>query len=209
MSRKEYQHPFIIRCTHWVDAVALGIMITSGLRIYNASPIWDFTIPSAVTFGGWLAGARQWHFFGMWLFVVNGIVWCIYNILSSHGRKTTIFSAKDVSGIFPMIRYYLRIDKQHPLVIKYNALQKLTYTFVPVIALGMILSGIAIYWPVQFQSITRIFGNYDKARIAHFLFMSTLVIFFIGHLIMVIIAGWSNFLSMITGWKKIPENSTE
>ncbi len=67
---KEYQHPFIIRVTHWINFIALGIMVTSGLRIYNASPIFDFKIPEAFTLGGWLAGARQWHFFAMWLFVV-------------------------------------------------------------------------------------------------------------------------------------------
>ena len=110
ISGKEYQHPFVIRCTHWINTLALCIMVTSGWKIYNASPIWDFTIPSVFTFGGWLAGARQWHFFGMWLFAVNGLVWFLYNILSRHGRQTTLFAGKDLRGVFPMIRFYLRID---------------------------------------------------------------------------------------------------
>ncbi len=206
MNNKAYQHPLIIRCTHWLNVVALGIMITSGLRIYNASPIWSFTIPHAFTLGGWLAGARQWHFFGMWLFVFNGLVWFLYNILSAHGRRTTLFFPKDFSGLLPMVRYYLRIDKKHPSYVKYNALQKFAYTVVPLAAVGVILSGMAIYWPVQLNFIAILFGNYDIARVWHFVFMSTLVLFFLGHLGMVALAGWNNFVSMITGWKKVSES---
>ena len=138
----------------------------------------------------------------MWLFFINGLVWLVYNILSKHGRRTTIFFSEDWSGIFPMIRYYLRIRKVHPPVRKYNSLQKLAYTTIPAVALGSVASGIAIYWPVQFHWVTALFGSYDTARIWHFIFMATLVIFFAGHLFMVVIAGWSNFLSMITGWKR-------
>ncbi len=203
---KEFQHPTIIRFTHWINLLALGIMVCSGLRIYNASPLWNFTIPSWMTLGGWLAGARQWHFFGMWLFVVNGLLWVVYNILSRHGRKTTIFSRSDLPGVLPMVLYYMRIRKDHPHIRKYNALQKLAYTTVPLVAAVSVLSGLAIYWPVQFQAVARFFGNYDTARYWHFAAMACIVLFFLGHLVMVGIAGWSNFLSIITGWKMTEEN---
>ena len=199
---KEFQHPFIVRCTHWVNFAALAIMVLSGLRIYNASPFFPFRIPAEFTLGGWLAGARMWHFFGMWLFVVNGAVYALYNILSRHGRKTTLFRASDARGVLPMILYYLRIRKEHPEQGKYNALQKLAYTAVPILAFGAVFSGTAIYWPVQWSGATRLFGGYDAARVWHFLFMASLVGFFAGHLVMVAIAGWGNFFSMITGWKK-------
>lgn len=200
---REYHHPFIIRLTHWVNFVALGIMVLSGLRIYNASPIWEgLKIPASLTLGGWLAGARQWHFFAMWLFAVNGVVWVVYNLASRHGRTTTLFSKGDLTGIFPMIRYYLRIEKTHPAVKKYNPLQKAAYTTVPLLAAGAIATGIAIYWPVQFSAVTSFFGGYDTARVWHFVFMAALVLFFGGHILMVVIAGWSNFVSIITGWKK-------
>lgn len=202
--RKEFHHPLIIRITHWLNAIALFIMIASGLKIYNASPLFDFAFPREITFGGWLAGARQWHFFGMWLFFVNGIIYLVYNILSKHGRRTTLFRKFDVTGVHPMILYYLRIRKEHPPQGKYNALQKLAYTTVPLLGLGGILTGIAIYWPVQFSGIASFFGGYETARLYHFIFMSLLVIFTAGHLVMVSIAGWDNFLSMITGWRKLP-----
>ena len=199
---REYQHPMIIRLTHWLNFVALTLMVTSGLRIYNASPIWDFSIPEWLTFGGWLAGARMWHFLGMWIFIGNGIIWVLYNIVTRHGRQTTIFVPRDAKGVLPMILYYLRIRKDHPPMQKYNALQKLAYTSLPILASGSILTGISIYWPVQFQSITSMFGGYDTARIWHFLFTTAFVCFFVGHIFMVTISGWSNFVSMVTGWKK-------
>ena len=199
---REYQHPLIIRLTHWVNFIALGIMITSGLRIYNASPIWDFRIPVEFTLGGWLAGARMWHFFGMWLFAVNGIVWVLYNIFSRHGRRTTLFGRADVPGLLPMIQYYLRIRKEHPPVSKYNALQKLAYTSISLLALASLVSGVAIYWPVQFSAVTAFFGGYETARAWHFVFTAAFVLFLFGHLVMVTIAGWANFFSMITGWKR-------
>jgi thiosulfate reductase cytochrome b subunit len=205
--QKEYHHPVFIRITHWVNAVALLIMITSGWRIYNASPLFGFTLPADITFGGWLAGARMWHFFGMWLFAINGVVYVVYNMFTRHGRRTTIFRKSDVSGVLPMILYYLRIRKEHPPQKKYNALQKLAYTVVPLLALGGVLSGIAIYWPVQFSGITSLFGGYETARVWHFICMSALVLFFAGHLLMVAIAGWDNFVSMITGWRRFPASA--
>ena len=203
-SGKTRQHPLIIRLTHWLNFIALGIMVMSGLRIYNASPVlpWEWEFPKVLTLGGWLGGARQWHFMGMWILAVNGGIWVVYNLLSRHGRMTTIFSRKDIGGLLPMIRYYLRLRKQHPPVKKYNALQKAAYTGVAFVGLGAILTGLAIYWPVQFSGITRLFGNYDTARVWHFIFMAAFVLFFAGHVFMVAISGWGNFLSMITGYKK-------
>jgi thiosulfate reductase cytochrome b subunit len=205
--QKEYHHPVFIRITHWVNTIALLIMITSGWRIYNASPLFGFTFSDSITFGGWLAGARMWHFFGMWLFAINGVVYVLYNTFTRHGRRTTIFRKSDVSGVLPMILYYLRFRKKRPPQKKYNALQKLAYTLVPLLALGGILSGIAIYWPVQFSGMTSLFGGYETARLWHFICMSALVLFFAGHLLMVAIAGWDNFLSMITGWRKVPRSA--
>lgn len=201
---REFHHPLIVRVTHWINAIALGIMITSGFRIYNASPILDFRFPEWIMLGGWLGGARQWHFFAMWIFVVNGVFYVLYNVLSKHGRKTTLFSKGDVSGVLPMIQYYLTIRKEHPPQGKYNALQKFAYTQVPLFAVGSILTGMAIYWPTQFSWLTSMFGGFDTARVWHFIFTLLFVSFIGGHLLMVVIAGWWNFVSIFTGWRVLP-----
>ncbi|HLX12622.1 MAG TPA: cytochrome b/b6 domain-containing protein, partial [Bacteroidota bacterium] len=182
---KEFHHPLIIRLSHWINLIALGIMVTSGLRIYNAAPLYSFFIPRYFTLGGWLAGARQWHFFAMWIFAANGVIYVLYNIFSKHGRHTTLFRGADVKGVLPMIKYYLRIRKEHPPQKKYNPLQKLTYTLIPLLGLGSILSGMALYWPTQFSWITAMFVNYDYARGFHFLFTMGFVGFTAGHLVMV------------------------
>jgi thiosulfate reductase cytochrome b subunit len=192
-------HPVIIRITHWMNFLALTIMVTSGLRIYNASPIFgDYTLPTIFYYGG-LAYARQWHFFAMWVFFINGGVWLLYNLFTKHGRKTTLFVKADIGGVIPMIQFYLRLRKDHPPQKKYNALQKLAYTSVAIVALVAICSGISIYWPVQFSWVASIFGGYDTARVIHFLAMTSLVFFFLGHVVMVSLAGWGNFFSMFTG----------
>lgn len=97
---KEFHHPLVIRLTHWINFIALGIMVASGLQIYNASPIINFEFPPVITLGGWLAGARMWHFFGMWILFLNGLVWVVYNMVTRHGRQTTIFRKQDVPEFF-------------------------------------------------------------------------------------------------------------
>ena len=199
---KEYLHPLIVRITHWVNFGILVIMVASGLRIFNASPLFDYKFPAWITLGGWLGGARLWHFAAMWIFFFNGVIAVIYNIVSRHGRETTIFRKRDIRGVLPMIKYYLRLEKKHPPQEKYNALQKLAYSSTPFLALGVTLSGLVMYLPVQLAPLTWLLGGYDFARWLHFCFMAALVFFFGGHIFMVSISGWGNFWSMISGWRK-------
>jgi thiosulfate reductase cytochrome b subunit len=201
--QRRREHPLFVRVSHWINLIALVIMVTSGLRIYNASPIWEFTVPEAMTLGGWLAGARQWHFLGMWILAINGAAYVLYNMLTRHGRETTLFRRRDVGGLVPMILYYLRIRKGRPAQQKYNPLQKLAYSIVPLLGVGSIVSGIAIYWPVQFSGIAALLGGYESARVVHFFCSTGFILFTAGHLLMVAFAGWWNFLSMITGWKRV------
>src|SRR5438105_2039805 len=199
---KEYLHPLIVRITHWVNFIVLAIMVASGLRIFNASPLFDYKFPKWVLLGGWLGGARLWHFAAMWIFFFNGVIAVVYNIISRHGRETTIFRKRDAKRVLPMIKYYLRIEKKHPEQGKYNALQKLAYTSTPFLAIGVTLTGLVMYLPVQLAPLTWLLGGYDFARWLHFGFMAALVFFFLGHIFMVSISGWQNFWSMISGWKK-------
>jgi Ni/Fe-hydrogenase b-type cytochrome subunit len=204
-SGKEFVHPLIVRITHWLNFIALAIMVASGLRIFNASPLFDYKFPHWVLLGGWLGGARLWHFAAMWIFFFNGVIAVTYNAFSKHGRETTIFRKRDIPGLLPMIKYYLHLQKDHPKYEKYNSLQKLAYTSVPFLAIGVTLSGAVMYLPVQLGPLTWLIGGYEFARWLHFFFMAALVFFFLGHLFMVIISGWQNFWSMISGWKKLSD----
>ncbi|KQP07904.1 thioredoxin reductase [Methylobacterium sp. Leaf99] len=178
-------HPLVVRITHWVNALAMLIMITSGWRIYNASPIFgDWAFPKSVTLGGWLGGALQWHFAGMWLLVANGLVYLTYGLISGHlRRRLTPLRPREIGHDFvAALRFRLPHD---PGV--YNAVQRLLYVAVLLIGIVIVLSGLAIWKPVQFAPLTALMGGYDTARIVHFLAMAGIAGFVAVHLALVLL----------------------
>ncbi len=205
------RHHWIVRVTHWVNAIALTIMVGSGLRIFNAYPrfarrgstfcCYPFegkSIPRNFTFGGWLGGARHWHFAMMWLLVVNGIVYLAYVYL--HGEWRDIVPMRGFArNSWEMIRFYLFIRKDHPIQGKHNALQRGTYFVLPWIALLAVVSGIAIWKPVQLAPLTDLLGGYVWARYWHFVAMTLLVVLSLVHVIMVFAVDPYSLKSMITG----------
>jgi Ni/Fe-hydrogenase b-type cytochrome subunit len=208
-----YEHPLIVRIAHWLNAVAVIVLITSGLRIFLAFPSFGPKIPQqnffvlppkGLTLGGWLAGAIQWHFTFMWIFVGSGLLYLAYQIVSGHWRQV-LFLPRDIKGVWPMARHYFLFGKKPPIVAAYNPLQKLAYTSTIFFGVMSTLTGLVMYKPVQFWWIAWPMGGYHYARIWHFLSMLGFVAFLPGHLIMVALHGWNNFYSMITGWKRDPE----
>lgn len=188
-------HPLAVRVTHWINVLAIAVMVLSGWRIYDASPLFPFRFPANVTLGGWLAGALQWHFAAMWLLVINGLIYVAYGILSGHYRKS----------FFP-IRFGAVADalanaihgRLHHAVGEYNALQRLAYVGVLVLLALIVLSGLAIWKPVQFQALAGLMGGYEGARRVHFFAMAAIVLFVVVHVVMVAIVP-STFLPMWTG----------
>ena len=189
-------HPLAVRVTHWVNALAIFIMIGSGWRIYDASPIFEgFRFPKDYTLGGWLAGALQWHFAAMWLLVINGLVYLAYGISAGHFRRTFLpISAKSVLWDFANA---LRGRLAHELGV-YNAVQRLSYIGVIAAAIVIVLSGLAIWKPVQFQEIAALMGGYEGARLVHFFCMWAIVVFIVIHVVMVALVP-RTFLPMWTG----------
>jgi thiosulfate reductase cytochrome b subunit len=200
-------HPAVVRATHWFNVVAMAIMIGSGWRIWNSSPIFDFSFPVAVTLGGdpaasqdvhnelGLAGALQWHFAGMWLLVVNGLVYVIYGIWSGHFRHS--FFPVGPSAFIRDALAALTFRLPHRLGV-YNAVQKTLYLGVLLAGVVMVLSGLAIWKPGQFQELALLFGGFDTARLIHFLGMSAIVLFLFVHIALVIIVP-KTLPAMITG----------
>ena len=189
-------HPLIVRIAHWINALAILVMVTSGWRIYNASPLFDFRIPDTLTLGGWLAGALQWHFAAMWLLAANGLVYVAYGIASGHFRRK-LFPIT-FGAVLHDVLAALRGKLAHDDLSVYNAAQRTAY--VAIIAAGVVLvfSGLAIWKPVQLQELTALCGGYEGARLVHFLAMAVVVLLVLAHLAMVILVPRA-FPTMITG----------
>ena len=188
-------HPLTVRVGHWINALAILIMIFSGWRIYNASAIFPFHFPSSLTLGGWLAGALQWHFAAMWLLVANGIVYLLYGIISGHYRASFFpLTARAVAREFADV-FRGRLSHR---VGTYNAVQKMSYLVVILLGIVLVLSGLCIWKPVQFQSLAAIMGGYEGARLVHFFAMAGVVGFIVVHVTLVILVP-STLLPMFTG----------
>lgn len=189
-------HPLWLRLTHWLNALAVLIMVTSGWQIYNASPLFDFYFPSTVTLGGWLGGAIQWHFAGMWLFGFNGVFYLLMNIFT--GRMKQKFWPLTPRGIFNDLRAALRGKLQHDDLRHYNMVQRAAYLFVMFDGIVLVLSGLVVWKSVQFPLLRELMGGYDTARYVHFLAMASLVGFVVLHLVMVALVP-KTLIAMIRG----------
>ena len=189
-------HPLLVRITHWVNALAILVMVLSGWKIYNASPLFDFAFPDDLTLGGWLAGALQWHFAAMWVLALNGMIYLAYGIFSGHLRRRMLpISPRAMLGdVFNALRGRLAHDD----LSVYNAAQKFAYLVAIALATGLVLSGLAIWKPVQFYALASLMGDYEGARLLHFFCMTGLVLFVLVHVLMVLLVP-KTFLTMITG----------
>ncbi|MCX7898531.1 MAG: cytochrome b/b6 domain-containing protein [Methylocystis sp.] len=168
-------HPLVLRATHWLNAFAVIVMILSGWRIYNAAPLFGFIFPPDLTLGGWLAGALAWHFAAMWLLAANGIVYLGYGLLSGHFCRR--LAPLPLSAL---IRDFAAPRSAHRPG-EYGAAQRLIYVGVIVVIIVAILSGLAIWKPVQLQGLTALMGGFEMARRVHFFAMAALVLFILMH----------------------------
>lgn len=211
-----YEHPFIVRLCHWVNAVALFVLIGSGLQIFKAFASFGAKIPQhnlinwpkSLALGGWLGGALQWHLTFMWIYIVSGVVYIGYQLISGN-YKQVLFGRRDIPGVWPMVRHYFFFGPKPPVNQPYNPLQKHAYSSAIVLGALSVATGLAIWKPVQFSWLAWLMGGFHWARLWHFLIMWALIAFIFGHLVMVVIHGWNNFVSMLTGWKKDPEYHLE
>jgi thiosulfate reductase cytochrome b subunit len=203
-----YIHSAFVRVFHWVNALGMFLMITSGWRIYNASPVFeslDFKFPKALTIGGWLGGALQWHFAAMWLLVVNFLVYLVIGFASGHFRRrfTPVTPKSVVTDLGKAIK-----GKLPHSATTYNAVQKISYIGVLIAIVLTILSGSVVWKPVQLQELGVLMGGYEGARIVHFLGMTAICVFIILHLALVLIVP-STLIPMIVGWGRKTKHDLE
>jgi thiosulfate reductase cytochrome b subunit len=189
-------HPLVVRITHWVNVLAVLLMITSGWQIYNASPLFPFSFPAALTLGGWLAGALQWHFAGMWLLALNGLIYVLYGMFSGHFRRKLLPISP--RALLRDVRQALRGKLEHEDLSVYNAAQRAAYLALIFFLAVLVLSGLALWKPVQLYWLAALMGDYEGARLMHFFAMAAVALIVVVHVVMVALVP-RTFPTMITG----------
>jgi thiosulfate reductase cytochrome b subunit len=206
--------PLPIRLAHWINIPLLVIMTGSGLQIlaaypalgprgalYSWYPFQNDAPPSWLRFGGWLAGARHLHFAIAWFLILNGLIYLTYMIASGEWRRRVFIPSRDTKNALAMFGYYLRIRKTPPPEDFYNGLQRIAYTSAILLGVVVVLSGLAIYKPVQLHWITAAFGGYDVARVVHLTCLVLLAQFTAMHLVLVALHP-RTFITMVTGGQR-------
>ncbi|MEO8146779.1 MAG: cytochrome b/b6 domain-containing protein [Bacteroidia bacterium] len=213
MKKIEKKHPLAIRWFHWINFPVLGVMIWSGLMIYWANGVYkigfgDTTILKFFPKGFYealnlkykLATGMAFHFFMMWIFAINGLLYIIYTFISGEWRYL-LPNKNSFKDAWKVLKHDLFLTKEKPPQGKFNGAQQIAYSGVIVMGIGSLLTGIAIYKPIQFSTLCWLMGGYEFARILHFALTIGYCLFFLVHIAQVIKAGWRNFSAMVTGFE--------
>ncbi len=215
MRQLEYKHPRPIRWMHWMNVVLLSGMIWSGLLIYWANDVYALRLGSRELFRffpEWfyrslaldhrLAKGMAWHFTLMWGFTLNGLAYAMYTLVSGEWRHLAP-NRNTFREAWQVVLHDLHLTRHAPPRRKFNAAQQLAYSGVIVMGFGSLLTGLAIYKPVQLAWLTSVLGGYEWARFEHFALTVGYVLFFLIHITQVIRAGWNNFRAMICGYELV------
>ena len=180
---KQLIHPGWLRVMHWLNAIAVLVLMTSGWQIYNATSFLGFSIPKEITLGGWLGGAILWHFAAMWILFINGLLYLAFNLAS--GRLLHKFFPLSPKALLADLLAALKGKLAHADPRHYNMVQRLAYLFVMLDSVLLVLSGLVLWKSVQFPLLRELLGGYEVARRIHFFAMAALAAFVLVHLVMV------------------------
>ena len=195
-SSKEVIHPAWLRSAHWINAVAVLVLLTSGWKIYDATDFLNFSIPNALTLGGWLGGALLWHFAAMWVLAINGSIYLVLNGVT--GRLAAKFFPLSPRALFADLAVALQGRLAHADPRQYNTVQRLAYLFVMLDSVLLVVSGLVLWKSVQFPLLRTLVGGYEGARLVHFGAMSAMVLFVVVHLVMVMLVP-RTLIAMVRG----------
>ena len=196
LPRRPPIHPAIVRLTHWINAVAMAVMISSGWAIHNAYPVLPWQFPVWTTLGGSLIDGLRWHFAAMWVVMVNGLVYLAYGLLSGRLRRKLLPITP--RAVVADLRAALGGKLSHDDISVYNAVQRLLYLGVILAGVTAAASGLAIWKPVQLRWLVMLLGDFDTARLIHFAAMSAIVGFLIVHAAMALLVP-KTLRAMISG----------
>jgi thiosulfate reductase cytochrome b subunit len=196
-------HPLALRIMHWVNALAMIIMIGSGWKIYNDEVLFGWLhFPDWITIGGEAQGALQWHFFAMWILMLNGLFYLGYGIFTGRFRRK-LFPIRP-REVISDIRDALRFRLAHDDITRYNAVQKLLYAGVIVVIVIQVLSGWAIWKPMQLSELTALFYDFQGARLVHFIGMAAIVAFLVVHVSLALLVP-RTIGAMLTGGPRVDD----
>jgi thiosulfate reductase cytochrome b subunit len=197
-------HPLPLRIMHWVNAVTIFIMVGSGWKIYNDEVLFGWLhFPEALTIGKWAQHGLQWHFFGMWILVVNGLTYLTYGLLS--GRFRRMLLPIRFSELVATVRDALRLRLSHDDPTMYNTVQKLLYIGVICAGIMIVISGLAIWKPIQFSELVSLFGTFQNARLVHFFCMTAIVLFVVVHVTLALLVP-QTLVAMVTGGPPVDDD---
>jgi len=171
--------PAWVRVMHWINALAMILMILSGWQIYNASPLFGFSFPREYTLGGWLGGGLLWHFAAMWLLMINGLAYLVTGFATGRFRKKLLPITP--SGVLHDVRAALTFKLGHDDLTVYNYVQRVLYAGIIVVGVLIVLSGLGMWKPVQLHWLVTLFGDYPTARYVHFVCMAAICAFLVIH----------------------------
>jgi len=190
-------HPLPLRIMHWINAIAIFIMIGSGWKIYNDDVILGWLhFPEQIVIGKWAQYGLQWHFFGMWILVLNGLAYLTYGIVTGRFRRKLF--PLSLREILATMNDALHFRLAHDDLTRYNAVQKILYLGIMAVGVLIVISGLALWKPVQFSELAALFGSFQTIRVVHFLCMSAIVAFLLVHITLALLVPQS-LVAMITG----------
>jgi thiosulfate reductase cytochrome b subunit len=196
-------HPLPLRIMHWINALAIFIMIGSGWKIYNDDVIFGFLhFPDALVIGKWAQYGLQWHFFGMWIFVLNGIAYLSYGVATGRFRRKLL--PISIRELLATVADALRFRLSHDDLTHYNPVQKILYLGVMAVGILIVITGLCLWKPVQFSELANLFGSFQTIRLIHFLCMSAIVAFILVHVSLALLVPRS-LVAMVTGGPEVDD----
>jgi thiosulfate reductase cytochrome b subunit len=200
-------HPLPLRIMHWINALAIFIMIGSGWKIYNDDVIFGFLhFPDWLVIGKWAQYGLQWHFFGMWIFVLNGIAYLTYGLVTGRFRRKLL--PISVGEFLATVGDALRFRLRHDDLTHYNAVQRVLYLGVMAVGVLIVISGLSLWKPVQFSELSGLFGNFQTIRLVHFFCMAAIVAFILVHVSLALLVPRS-LLAMLTGGPTVTDGTPD
>ena len=210
------KHQFFARWTHWVNFPILFVMIWSGLLIYWANGVYRLGFGDVTLFHFFppvvyrllhldhrLAQGMAWHFYFMWFFAINGLIYILFTLATGHWREM-LPTRNGFRDALLVTLYDLGLRKECPPQGKYNAAQQISYSAIILMGAGSLVTGLAIYRPIQVHWLASLLGGYEWARMEHFALTIGYLLFFVVHVMQVARAGWNNFRSMVSGYEVVP-----